>query len=118
MAASESDPLLPQGSSTPEISGHRFSKPSKARCQSQRRVIEETEYIQDKDVENRRTEGFSPCKTLLTFFMIVVGLAVLTTLLVSGTLDIPWHGPEGNSSTIEARVKKILTETPLIGLQS
>ncbi len=118
MASSESDPLLPQGSSAPEISGYGFSKPSKARYQSQRRVIEETEYIQDKDDENRSTEAFSPCKTLLTFFMIVVGLAVLITLLVPGTFGTPWHGPEGNSSTIEARVKKILTEIPLIGLLS
>lgn len=117
MAASETDPLLPQGSSAPEISGYGFSRPAEARYQAQRNVIERTEYVKDKDVENRSTKGFSPLRILLTLFTIVVGLAVFITLLAPGSLDTPWRGPKDDTSTIEARVTKILTENPLIGLQ-
>lgn len=118
MAASETDPLLPQGSSAPEISGYGFSRPSKARYQPQKIVIEQTEYAKDEDVEDRSTEGFSPLRILLTLFTIVVGLAVFVTLLLPGTLDTPWRGPKDDTRTIEARVNKILTENPLIGLES
>ncbi len=115
MAPSQTDPLLPQGSSAPEISGYGFSGPSKARYQTLNEVIEETEYIEDERAEDRSTKDFSPLRILLTLFMIVVGLAVFITLLAPGTLDTPWHGPKDDTSTIEARLDKILTENPLIG---
>lgn len=118
MAASETDPLLPQNSSAPEISGYGFSRPAEARYQAQSIVIEQTEYIKDKDVENRSTKGFSPLRIPLTLLTVVVGLALFITLLAPGAWHTPWHGPKDDTSTIEARVITILTENPLIGLQS
>ena len=115
---SETDPLLPKGSSAPEISGYGFSRPSKVQYQTRTEVIDPDKNTQDEDDERAipSYENFSPLRTLVALFTIVVGLAIFITLLVPGTIDTtPWSKPKNGPSTIKARVDKILSENPLIG---
>lgn len=118
MAPSEADPLLPQGSSAPEISGYGFSRPSKAQYQTRSEVMERTGYIGDKAAGDRSPRSLSPLRILISLFTITVGLAVFITLLLPESLGSPWHGPNGDTSTVPARVDKILKENPLIGPQT
>lgn len=120
MPPSETDPLLPQGSSAPEISGYGFSRPSKApyfQTQTEVTVQPESEGSEGKDDDqfSSSSGGFSPLRTLITLFTIVVGVAIIITLLVPGALDSPWHAPRDDTTTIHARVNKILAHNPLIG---
>lgn len=114
MAPSETDPLLPQGSSAPEISGHGFSRASKA-YQSQSEIVDENEYIEDRSAPTQSSRSFLSLRVPLVLFTMLVGLAIIISLLARGTSDTPRHERDGNSSNIEARVNKILNETPLIG---
>ena len=115
---SETDPLLPKGASAPEISGYGFSRPSKVQYQTQSEVLDRDENVEDEDNSPTSTgfEGFSPLRTLIVLFTIVVGLAMLITLLVPGTINGPGEKPKDDTLTVRARVEKILSENPLIGI--
>lgn len=115
---SETDPLLPKGASAPEISGYGFSKPSQVNHQKQGEVVDWDEDIDDRDNSPPTStfEGLSPLRTLIVLFTIVVGLAILITLLMPGTPYVPGKKPGDVTLKIRARVDKILSENPLIGL--
>lgn len=115
--SSETDPLLPKGSSAPEISGYGFSKPSKVKNQTQSQIVDQVEDFEDREEQqpSPSSAGFSPLRTLISLFTIVVGLAIFITLLVPGAYDIPWEKPKNDTLTINARVDKILSKNPLIG---
>lgn len=117
--ASETDPLLPRGNTAPEISGFGFSRPSKLQYQIQNEVFDYPEDIEDKSEQQARPSygDISLLRTFLVVFIIVVGLAMLASLLIPGAFDSPWKkAPRDVASTVKARVDKILAETPLIGL--
>ena len=124
--ASETDPLLPQGASAPEITGTGFSKELNANYQYTNKapknevMNEETsEETSDQSFDQAETTA-SPLRTLFTLFSIVVLFALFITLLIPKGPGDRWHGPRDdpstNPQTIEARVYKILSENPLIGL--
>lgn len=121
MAPSETDPLLPQGSSAPEISGYGFSRPSKPRYQNQTQtqaqseVVDETEYVQDKNAPTQTSPSFFSLRVPLVLFSLLIGLALIITFFAHEPSDTPWRGPANDTSNIEARVDKILDEAPLIG---
>ena len=133
---SETDPLLPRGNTAPEISGHGFSKPSQSRYQyqyqyqyqnqnqnqyqTQDEVLDHPKYIENKSEQKARTSygDISPLRTIFVIFVLVVGFAIVFSLLMPGAFDIPWHSskaPKDETLTVKARVDKILAETPLIG---
>ena len=116
MFPSETDPLLPQNNSAPEISGYGFSKRSKIQKGTRSEVIDQ-QHVESKGDETDRQPDQSSSALRVTFsiFAIVVGLAILVTLLVPGAWDVPWHAPKDETSTIQARVDRILSENPLIG---
>ena len=111
---SETDPLLPQGNSAPEISGHGFSK-------AQADVIDQDDYYQltedeDKDVGDPSNKEASSLRSITALFVIVVGVAFLITLSLRGSHHPTFGKPkDSNTRTINARVDRILTQTPLIG---
>lgn len=118
MPSSETDPLLPKGNTAPEISGYGFSKkPNSIRSE----VIDDVEDIEDKSFElvNHTERGLSTLRILSALSAITVGLAILITLLVSGTWDALRDSLQGTprdvDSNIQARVDKILERNPLIG---
>ena len=118
MAPSISDPLLPQGESAPEISGHGFSnRPKRDYGTHQVEVMDRAEEYETKNEEQavQSSENMPVLRILITMFMIVVGFAAFVTLLFPKTFDVPWHSPKSGPSSIKARVDKILSETPLIG---
>ena len=118
---SETDPLLPRGNTAPEISGYGFSRPSQSQYQIQDEDLdypEEHHIVEDKHEQEARPSygDISSLRIFLVIFMIVVGLAILLSLLIPGAFDIPWNKtPKDDASTVRARVDKILAETPLIG---
>ena len=118
MSSSETDPLLPQGNSAPEITGFGFSKLVRVQKRTRSEVIDQVEDIENKH-EERATQtdgGLSPLRVIITLFTIVVGLALIITLLFPGTWDTLRHPPKDDErSTIKARVDKILASTPLVG---
>lgn len=119
MAPLETDPLLPQGRSAPEISGYGFRNPSNFNdYPPQSEVMEEAGEFEGKDDAQalRDGGGFSPLRVLVVLFAIVVGLAMIITLLSPGTADRPQSPPQDDAPTIQARVNRILMENPLIGL--
>ena len=118
---SETDPLLPQGNTAPEISG--FSKPSVSQYQNQDEVLQVLDYpddIQDKSEQKARPSyaDISPLRIIFIIFIVVVGLAVFVSLLMPGAFEFPWNkSPKAKDDalTVKARVDKILANTPLIG---
>ena len=116
MFPSETDPLLPQNNPAPEISGYGFSKRSKLQRRMRSEVIDQQHVESKGDETDRQQDGSSSAlRIIFSIFAIVVGLAILVTLLVPGTWDLPWHAPKDETSTIQARVDKILSKNPLIG---
>ena len=118
MAPTETDPLLPQGTSAPEISGHGFSKRQQVKHHARQvEVMDRTEDYEAKedDQDSNTDAGLPGLRVLIIMFMIVVGFAAIVTLLFPKTFDVPWRSPKSKTSSIEARVNKILSETPLIG---
>ena len=115
---SETDPLLPKEASSPEISGYGFSRSSKVQYQTQSEVLNQDEDVEGNDNSPTSTgfEGFSPLRTLIVLFTIVVGLAIFITLFVPGTIDGPGDKPKDDTLTVRARMEKILSENPLIGV--
>ncbi len=110
---SETDPLLPKGSSAPEISGYGFSK---AQYQPQNEVVDPDKNVDgDEEQSIPGYEGFSPLRTLVVLFAVVVGCAIFITLLFPGSFHTPSDKPVDDAVTIRARVNKILSENPLIG---
>ena len=110
---SETDPLLPKGSSAPEITGYGFSK---SQYQTQNEVVDPDKNVEDDEGQsNPSYEGFSPLRTLVVLFTVVVGCAIFITLLFPGAFRTPSDKPVDDTVTIRARVKKILSENPLIG---
>lgn len=110
---SETDPLLPKGSSAPEITGYGFSK---SQYQTQNEVVDPDKNVEDDEEQsNPGYEGFSPLRTLVVLFTVVVGCAISITLLFPGAFRTPSDQPVGDTVTIRARVNKILSENPLIG---
>ena len=119
MPSSETDPLLPQGNSAPEITGYGFSRLARIPKQTRSEVIDELEDVEDKYDERaiQTARRLSPLRILVTLFTTVVGLALIITLLSPGTWDTLRHPPKDERSAIKARVDKILADTPLIGLE-
>ena len=118
MPSSETDPLLPRGNTAPEISGYGFSRPSKPQYQTQTEVLDYPQDIEDKSEEQSRPSygDISMLRSILFIFVLVVGLAMLVSLLLPGAFEVPWsNGPKDDVLTVKARVEKILSETPLIG---
>ena len=116
----ETDPLLPKGASAPEITGYGFTRPSKIHYQTQSEAVSPIDNQEDKDQEWEYASptSFSPLRTLISLFAIVVGLAVFITLLAPGVFDMPKGSrPKDDPATLDARVNKILSEIPLIGIQ-
>lgn len=120
--SSESDPLLPKGNSAPEIQGFGFSQ---AQYQSQHEIEQDKndgEEFDGGNIDEFTNAAPSPLRIIIAMFTVIVGLAVVITLLVPGVLDNVWkNGPFSGSKSstpgaIEARVNKILSENPLIGL--
>ena len=124
---SETDPLLPQGNTAPEISGHGFSKhshqsqsQSQYHYQTQDEVLDHPEYTEHKSEQKALANygDISPLRTIFVIFVLVVGLAMFVSLLMPGAFEIPWSTsktPKDEALTVKARVDKILAETPLIG---
>ena len=114
---SETDPLLPQGNSAPEIVGYGFSKSYQAQSQSQDHD-DNHEALDDgrKKYSYTGDGNASPLRTIFALFTAVVGAALIIVLIVGGLhlpeIEEPKHG---NPATTKARVDKILSETPLIG---
>lgn len=114
---SESDPLLPQYPSTPEISGSGFGR--KPRLQS-----DQAHVVQDTDNDKENTRGLrdpsaspSPLRIILILFTSVVGLGLVISFLSSDGFRGRWKlpstpGTSPDTSLVE-RVDKILSENPL-----
>ncbi len=120
--ATETDPLLPQGNSAPEITGHGFSQGLNPDYKYKNKAVENevfTEEAEEAGDESSDNTTSSPLRTLFSLFCIVVLFAFSITLLIPKGLGDRWQGPKDephtNPQTIEARVNKILSENPLIG---
>lgn len=121
---SETDPLLPQGNSAPEITGNGFSQGSYPNHQYKTKdiwnevFVEEAEEQGSESLDQISTTS-SPLRILFSLFLIVVLSGLSITLLIPKGLGDRWQGPRAdpptNPGTIEARVNKILSENPLIG---
>ncbi|KAL9127377.1 MAG: hypothetical protein Q9217_003733 [Psora testacea] len=115
---SETDPLLPQANSAPEVTGYGFSKSLNA-PPSNGSLNEHYSTAEDRGKEEayRSNGDESPLRTIIALFTIVVGVAFVITLAITGSHVPTLKNPEdGGATTIKARVDKILSETPLIGL--
>lgn len=111
---SETDPLLPRNTPAPEISGYGFSKSSTQYLHLNEIVEEEsTAEAPTDEPSNQRDAGPPPLRSLLSLFTVVVGFALFISLLIPGNGG-PWQ--DDGPPSIKARVDKILSETPLIGL--
>ena len=119
---SETDPLLPQGNSAPEITGYGFSKASTSDYQYSNTALQNAVVVEEEGEEYPDQFGTtkSPLRTLLSLFSIVILFALFITLLIpkglGDRLQSPIDEPKTGPKTIEARVNKILSENPLIGL--
>ena len=129
----ETDPLLPQGKSAPEIVGYGFSKPptnrddlfndeaqnySEAQNEDQSPNYKPAEDEQQKD---RMEAGGSPLRNFIGLFGVVVAVALVIVVLTPGAREIIWHQPDWSPpwapkapSSISDRVSRILKSTPLI----
>ena len=118
MSPSETDPLLPQGNTAPEISGYGFSKSTKTHDQARHQLIHQSKDVDDKGSQqtSQRDVDLSPFRILVALFIIVIGFAIFIVFLLRGAWNAPWQAPGNESSSIQARVDKILMENPLIGL--
>ena len=123
--ASETDPLLPRGNSAPEITGDGFSKGSDTDYQYKneaRPVLEREDIVEETgDEPFDEVETFaSPLRTICYLFFMIVLFALFIAFLIPKGLRDRWQGPGDNPlphpQTVEARVNKILSENPLIGL--
>ena len=114
------DPLLPNNEPAPEITGQGFSRRSK---KGQREEVcpsytaEISQESEDKAPVNNDDAGVSPMRRVLIVFIIVVGFMLAISSLFTSRLrsdQPPLINPSKPSRAIEARVKKLLTENPLI----
>ena len=118
---SETDPLLPKGNTAPEISGPGFFKPKIVRASEDASYPHHSKTSADVTVSagQSKTNGKSPLTTIIALFTTVVGIAGVIALLFPGALRSP--SGKGERATppdhhdINARVEKILSQTPLIG---
>ena len=117
MSPSETDPLLPQGNSAPEITGYGFSPSTKTHDRAPSEDVDEFEDVEDKSKKqaSQRDVDFSPLRIIIALFVIVVSLAIFITLFLPGTWKTPWRAPHGDDSSIQKRVDRILVDNPLIG---
>ena len=117
---SELDPLLPANRTAPEISGYGFSNPSRYRSPEPSEVKADTALRDDEDdrvsEESDPTTAASPLRTIIALFTVVVGVALLITLLIGGGPGDALRSPDKEPAKIKARVKKVLSDNPLIGL--
>jgi hypothetical protein len=106
--SSEEDPLLPRNKGAPEI--HYGS------------VADNSYEQQGQEVDDKGTQlsdsRSSPLRAFFTLFTIVVSFALLITFLTPDGIHIPsWKDPfRTEPRSLEARVNKILSENPLIGI--
>ena len=120
--SSETDPLLPQGNSAPEITGYGFSKPSTSDYHHSNKALGNRVLVEEEGdgYPDQGGTTTSPLRTLLSLFSIVVLFGLFITLLIPNGLRDQWQGPKHDPHTgphtIETRVNKILSENPLIGL--
>lgn len=105
MISSEQDPLLPRDKSAPEIS---YSQDEIRNLYSEGASDEEAE------IEAvRRRRGLTDIIALASLFITV---AIFYVLFWSTAWDHSGEGPSTGLKTIEQRVNKILSTTPLIGI--
>ncbi|KAL9007005.1 MAG: hypothetical protein Q9188_000293 [Gyalolechia gomerana] len=114
---SESDPLLPQYPSAPEISGNGHRR--KPRCQSdQAHVVQDTDNDKETAEASRSPgEGPSPLRVIVILFTSVVGLGLLISFLSSDGFRGKWKIPRTPEDSLDRslveRVDKILFDNPL-----
>ena len=140
--SSEVDPLLPKNESAPEITGYGFSSKQRSKAHEVEEVDDNYRgfYVErernednegnDYEVDDRAprddaasTGGGSPITSLLGIFVFVVLFAFFISIgLGGGSSEQPQPEPvpkrPSPGQSIEARVARILDETPLIGLWS
>ena len=107
----ELDPLLPDHDVSPEI----ISRPNPSHCQS--RSGKDLEIDRDSNKKYNETTR-SLLRNVIGMFIIVVGFALLITLLSPGYLSAErraFPAPTNQTGNLTARVDKILSTTPLIG---
>lgn len=115
----ETDPLLPDNESAPEIVGYGYSrKPNNSDYRSQPQSTEATDEGY-KETESQGGADSSPLGTILTMFTVVVCFGLFLSLLISGksgnSSKAPQVAPSKPSTSITTRVEKILSDHPLIG---
>lgn len=114
---SEIDPLLPQNTPSPEISGYGYSKAK----QHQPEIVEDYQEEEEQDAApasiDPSASGASPLSTLIGLFTFVVAVGFLIALLMGGSDTEPLPHPKQpiGKPGLSERVEKILHETPLIG---
>lgn len=102
----EKDALLPQNDKTPEIIGPRPS--------SSKNFYDAEADIADNEGEDE--DDFDPKRHLVNDIMAMVfGLALLLSVVFIFLPDSFW-GDKPGPMTIEQRVHRILSDTPLIGM--
>ena len=108
--SSEQDPLLPRTQPAPEIYGYGYSRLQQAQSEEQGQE-------QDKFEDNEQdiSTNSSPLTSILALFTIIVALSFLIALLLPGGLHLPRDNAKNETSSIDARVDKIMSENPLIG---
>jgi membrane dipeptidase len=100
--STEHDSLLPKDEGAPEIHG--------SRPQSINEVYDiETEVFEEDEKPKRQL--------LNDAFSMIFGLCVLLSLALIFSPGDPSRIQEPNPKTVEQRVNRILTDTPLIGIQ-
>lgn len=117
---SETDPLLPHNEPAPEIVGYGFSRQSRKDYHEEysSSAAETSNNDEEKATETKSDSDVSPIRTVIIVFIVVVGFALAISSLITGSLrrqdQAPEVGPSKPPLTVEARVEKILAESPLI----
>ena len=133
MMPSETDPLLPQGKSAPEITGFGFSNPRNNRddllnnaTQNYSEAQSEDQSPKYKTAEDEQQPdqvegGVSPLRNFVGLFVVVVTVALVIVVLTPGAREIIGHQPDWSPPwapkaplSISDRVSNILESTPLI----
>jgi hypothetical protein len=103
--SSEQDPLLPHGRAAPEIHGSRAPSINNGYTSTERA-------IQEDDQQRQRAANYRRLLNWVVFFIIVVALLFFTDKYFLRRLP---DDKRSQPSTVEERVDRILSATPLIG---
>lgn len=111
----ELDPLLPQSSSAPEITGYGFFQHAEIKRSSPIQGNPKDEVFEDReDIDSLSQVGSrtASLRIIMAIFTVVVGLALFITSLIPGGLGKPSHI---SNRDYQARAETLLSENPLIG---